>query len=200
MQTIVTNDEAETRRVAAELATRLRPGDVVALDGDLGAGKTCFVRGLAEGLGIEGRVVSSPTFVICQEYGSDRPVPLIHIDAYRVADVDELETIGFDEILKRGDTIVAIEWASRISAALPPASVRVRLEHEGPQRRRILIGAEVPSDDAGDTSCTICGRSTSRESESFPFCSKRCRSVDLGRWLGGGYRITRPAEATDWEE
>jgi tRNA threonylcarbamoyladenosine biosynthesis protein TsaE len=106
----------ETRRIGARLAALLRSGDVVCLYGDLGAGKTTFVQGIAEGLGIAARV-TSPTFTLVHEYPGGR-VPLFHFDVYRLRGAADLADIGFDEYLARGG-IALIEWADRITDALP---------------------------------------------------------------------------------
>ena len=135
-----THSEAETHALAARLAHTLRPGMVVALDGPLGAGKTAFVRGLAEGLGAVGNAVSSPTFVIVQEYATTA-APLVHVDAYRMSSPDELETIGWDEMIARRDVVIAVEWAARLADALPPDAVHVQIKyvHGAPNHRSIEI-------------------------------------------------------------
>lgn len=210
---LLSQSEDETRAVAQRLAERLRPGDVVALDGPLGAGKTCFVRGLAEGLGIDGSTVSSPTFILCQEYESaavDRPVTLAHLDGYRLSSPDELETVGFDEMVEAGDVIIALEWADRFGEALPEQRIDIELMHLGEHERRIRITApesladrvasvvEIDGDAASASGrCPICEKPVSREAETFPFCSRRCRMVDLGKWLGGDHRVTRPIAQDD---
>ena len=112
------------------------------LSGDLGAGKTAFVRGMAEGLGIDPQEVSSPTFTLIQEYRG--PVTLQHVDLYRLKP-SEVEGLGLDE-LTDGTAVVAIEWAERWADA-PGGSWVVRLEHEGEDRRRIAI--ERPGENAG---------------------------------------------------
>ena len=132
-----TTGERATADLARRLASHLRPGDVVALHGILGAGKTCFVRGLAEGLGLDPVAVSSPTFVLWHVYGD--PTRLVHVDAYRVADADELSCLGFEEVLDAADAIVAIEWAERLESILPAECVDVTLEHAGPDTREITI-------------------------------------------------------------
>lgn len=110
-------------------------GDIVALDGQLGAGKTQFVRGLAQGLGLDSRHVSSPTFVMVQEYEpedaeSDGPV-LVHIDAYRLRNADDLSSIGWhgDGAELREGTVVAIEWAGLIRPMLGPDLIQIEIEH-----------------------------------------------------------------------
>ena len=135
------SSEAATIELAAKLGRRLRAADVVCLDGPLGAGKTCFVRGLATGMGLDGAAVSSPSFLICHEYNGRAPLRLAHLDAYRLAGPDELETIGWDELRAAGQTVLAIEWASRIEPALPPKRIDVTNEHTGPTSRLIVIDA-----------------------------------------------------------
>ncbi len=136
---IRTTEHAEaTMRLAAELASRLVPGDLLALDGPLGSGKTCFVRGLAGGLGIDPREVSSPTFVLCHEYAGRDGLTLAHLDAYRLSGPEELETIGWDDLLAVPGTILAIEWPSRIASALEGrAVIEIIFEHVDDHTRRI---------------------------------------------------------------
>ncbi|MHC4991722.1 MAG: tRNA (adenosine(37)-N6)-threonylcarbamoyltransferase complex ATPase subunit type 1 TsaE [Planctomycetota bacterium] len=192
---LVTQSARETADFARRLAERLRPGDLVALHGELGAGKTTFVRGLAEGLGLDPGQVSSPTFVLCQEYeDSDAVRRLAHIDAYRLGGVEELEGLGFDELLRSGDVVVAVEWAERIAPALPDERVDVDLEHENEQSRRLTLRAGPSLADRlpRATACLTCGRTVPPTAPTFPFCRPRCRDADLGRWLGGNYRISRP--------
>lgn len=114
---------------------RLGPGDVVLLHGDLGAGKTAFTRGLAEGLGVDPGAVSSPTFTIVQEYRDGR-VPLFHVDLYRLTNPREIEDLGLDEIAAGG--VLAVEWAERLPYRLP-GSVTVRLDHGDNDTRTIRI-------------------------------------------------------------
>lgn len=134
---VVSRGAEETRRLASELATTLAPGDCVALRGELGAGKTCFVRGLVEGLGGDPRSVSSPTFVLLNVYDTPRG-SVYHLDAYRVSGPDDFETIGFDELLvQRG--IVVIEWPERVERLLPRHRVEVRFEALSENERRIEL-------------------------------------------------------------
>jgi tRNA threonylcarbamoyladenosine biosynthesis protein TsaE len=130
-----TNTEEETGAVGRELAATLSAGDVVLLYGDLGAGKTAFVRGLAEGLGIQRDEVSSPTFTLVQEYRGGR-LPLIHADLYRLNEPREIDDLGLDEIASDG--VLSIEWAEKLPAP-PHGAVRVRLEHGGETERRITV-------------------------------------------------------------
>lgn len=195
------NSPEETMEIGARIATRLRPGDVIALHGELGAGKTCFVRGLASGLGLDPRRVSSPTFVFVQEYAPapDAPpgVTLVHIDAYRISGEDDLDGIGWGEIMAADDVIVAVEWPERVAAVLPEDHIKITLEHAAyeHQRRICIEGLRAV------TACPICKAKVTDELEFFPFCSDRCRLVDLGKWIGGDYTISRPAnDPRDWEE
>lgn len=121
------------------LGSILRAGDVVAMYGDLGAGKTVLAKGIACGLGIsDPRRVTSPTFVIVNEY--DARLHIYHVDAYRLHGPRELELIGFEEMLDAGG-VVLIEWAERLEPLLPPGHFRVHLEPAGPTSRRITVAA-----------------------------------------------------------
>ena len=107
----ISNSYEETYNIALEFAKTLKKGDVITLDGDLGAGKTAFVNGLAKGLEIKD-IVQSPTFTIVNEYRNGK-LPLFHFDVYRIEDIDEMYDIGFDEYIY-GDGICAVEWADNI--------------------------------------------------------------------------------------
>lgn len=123
--------EQETEAIGRELAQRLAPGAVVAFTGDLGAGKTAFVRGMAQGLGISQRV-TSPTFTIVNEY--EGPTPLFHFDMYRLNGSEDLFDIGWEDYLSRGG-VCAVEWSEQVADALPEGTVYVTLtrhpEHDG---------------------------------------------------------------------
>lgn len=141
----ITRSEDETIALGERLGRLLRAGDVLALVGELGAGKTRLVRGVARGMGIDARAVSSPTYVIVQEYSSDiaSSPPLAHVDAHRLEAADGLASLGWDSARDPG-AVVVIEWADRIAAELPPDSLRITIEHaESPHERRItILGAE----------------------------------------------------------
>lgn len=134
--------ESETEDLGERLAGALRPGDVVALRGDLGAGKTAFVRGLARGLGCRGRV-SSPTFTIVSEHSG--PLPLFHFDMYRLSGPEELCDVGWEDYLARGG-VCAVEWSERVESVLPPETVTVTLrpDPEDPDRRHITVEGAGP--------------------------------------------------------
>ena len=133
---LVTHSAAETEDVAARLAARFRGGEVVLLSGELGAGKTAFVRGLARGLGSDPDEVASPTFVLLTAYPGR--IVLHHADLYRLAgDGDEGE-LGLEELPGPGG-VLAVEWAERLAAPPWARAHRVRLEHAGQDARRVTI-------------------------------------------------------------
>ena len=135
MRTILeTRSEDETRAAGAALASRVPAGTWVLLFGDLGAGKTAFVRGMADGLGVEPAEVSSPTFALVHEYRGR--LPLHHVDLYRVSEA-EVEDLGLDELSGTGG-VVAVEWAERLER-LPLAAIRVSIVDVGDDRREITI-------------------------------------------------------------
>jgi tRNA threonylcarbamoyladenosine biosynthesis protein TsaE len=137
MTLVPSASEEETRRAGAALASRLRPGDAVFLEGDLGAGKTVFVKGLAEGLGLDPDEVSSPSFALVHEYGpAGRPPVLVHADLYRLpAAGGPVEDLGLET---RGEAILAVEWPRPPLTAWP--AWRVTIAGEG-ARRTITIAA-----------------------------------------------------------
>ncbi len=133
----------ETREIGRELAAKLQAGDVITLSGDLGAGKTVFTKGLAEGLGVQ-ELVTSPTFTILQEYYDGR-LPLYHFDAYRIEDPEEMTEIGFQDFLESGGVCV-IEWAERIEELLPARRIDITIERirgdASGEARRIVMNIE----------------------------------------------------------
>jgi tRNA threonylcarbamoyladenosine biosynthesis protein TsaE len=135
IRTFVTKSEDETVEAGRQLAPSLGADSVVLLLGDLGAGKTAFVRGLAEGLGASPADVSSPTFTLIQEYRSGR-IPLLHVDLYRLNYPQEVEELGLEEL--GNGAVVAIEWAEKLPRT-PPAAISVSIEHLGEGERRVTI-------------------------------------------------------------
>ena len=135
MASVITKNEKETSLAGQRFAGVLRPGDVVALYGGLGAGKTAFVRGLAKGLGLSARV-TSPTFTIVNEYLGE--VPLFHFDMYRLRCSDELFDIGWEDYLDRGG-VCAVEWSENVENAFFAETIRVRIEKLGDSERKITI-------------------------------------------------------------
>lgn len=132
----VSNSPIDTKKIAAELAATLQGGEVIAFYGDLGMGKTCFVTGLADGLGFSGEV-SSPTFAIINEYLGGR-LNLYHFDMYRVSGWDDLYSTGFFEYMESGG-VLAVEWSENIEAALPENTIRVTIKRLDETRREITV-------------------------------------------------------------
>ena len=130
-----TNSPEETEAIGQLLASRLRPGTVIAFEGDLGAGKTAFTRGLARGLGAKDRV-TSPTYTIVNEYLGGK-MPLFHFDMYRLGSSDELFDIGWEDYLERGG-ICAVEWSENVRDAMEGA-LTVRIEKTGETSRTITL-------------------------------------------------------------
>ena len=140
MAEYITKNEQETELVGAAFAGKLPAGAVVAMYGDLGAGKTAFVRGMARGMGIDCRV-SSPTFTIVNEYLGERE--LIHFDMYRLSDAEELFDIGWEDYLNRG-AVCAVEWSENVEDAFDGDEYMVKIEKLGDSERKITIeGAEL---------------------------------------------------------
>ncbi len=135
IQTYITNNEQETEALGERFARELPDGTVVAMYGDLGAGKTAFVRGMARGMGLSCRV-SSPTFTIVNEYLGERE--LIHFDMYRLSGAEELFEIGWEDYLSRG-AVCAVEWSEKVEDAFFGDEIRVTIEKLGDSQRRITI-------------------------------------------------------------
>jgi tRNA threonylcarbamoyladenosine biosynthesis protein TsaE len=130
-----TNSEAETKSIAAALAARVEAGSLLALDGELGAGKTRFAQAFAAALGVPG-IVNSPTFTIMKEYGGGR-LPFYHMDMYRLS-MEEADELGLDEYFF-GEGVTLVEWASLIEPLLPPERLHIVLETTGPTSRRLRM-------------------------------------------------------------
>ncbi len=134
----VSKSSAETEALGAGLGKTLKKGDLLLLSGELGSGKTVFIRGLARGIGVaDPGAVHSPSYTLVNRYPGD-PLSLTHIDAYFMRSGEDLDLCGFEEALEGGD-VVAIEWADRLSASFPARSVRVHLVHGGEDIRRIFF-------------------------------------------------------------
>ena len=134
---VVSGSEEETRALGAAMARRLRSGDVVALYGTLGAGKTQFVKGVCEALGISRDLVHSPTFTLVNEYeGAECTV--YHFDAYRIEQVSEFFELGYETYFY-GDGICLVEWPDRIEPLLPAGAVRIRFTHLSEASREIVL-------------------------------------------------------------
>jgi len=136
---ITTSSECETIELGAALGATLRAGDVIAVSGELGAGKTRLARGVAIGLGLEPGVVSSPTYVLVNEYvRDDGAPPLVHVDAYRLRGAEDLASMGWEQVQDQ-DAITLIEWADRIADDLPASALHIQMTHAGGDDRRITM-------------------------------------------------------------
>lgn len=135
MAEYISRNEPETEALGAKLAAAIEGGAVIAMYGDLGAGKTAFVRGMARGLGLDCRV-SSPTFTIVNEYLGERE--LIHFDMYRLSSADELFDIGWEDYIARG-AICAVEWSENVEEAFYGDEIKVSIEKLSDNERRITI-------------------------------------------------------------
>lgn len=133
--TFETNRPEETRAVARQIAALLRPGDIIAYRGGMGAGKTTFTAGLAQGLGSDAWV-SSPTFALVHRY--DGPLPLCHFDMFRITTLDDLYSTGFFDYLET-DAVLAVEWSENIGEALPEPHITVELSIGEGDRRTITV-------------------------------------------------------------
>ncbi len=136
MREYFSDSPQETVNIAAHLADALKSGDVVAFTGDLGAGKTCFTKGLALGLGYKG-MVTSPTFALINEYVGGR-LPIYHFDMYRVASYDDLYSTGYFDYENSGGILV-VEWSENISEVLPDNTIYINIENLGENKRKIVI-------------------------------------------------------------
>ncbi len=146
VEIVISHSPEETQALGERLGARLLAGSVVACIGELGAGKTCFVQGLARGLGVKS-VATSPTFVLINRYRGRLPV--YHLDAYRPETLTELLDIGVEELL-HGNGVTLIEWADKLLPLLPSHTITVTISGLGDEPRRIVI--ETPEVDAGRAS------------------------------------------------
>lgn len=191
-QHLETDSPQATEAWAKALADTLKPGDILALEGELGAGKTTLVRGLAAGLGIDPALVSSPTFAIMNEYeGKGRT--LVHIDAYRLNSPDDLAALGWERLIDDPTVIIAVEWPSRVEGALPPhRTTTIALEHAGEHARSITL-----TPPRGWATCPTTGQPVPPDSPTWPFANQRAQLADLHGWFVGKHAISRPIDPED---
>ncbi|HLD70103.1 MAG TPA: tRNA (adenosine(37)-N6)-threonylcarbamoyltransferase complex ATPase subunit type 1 TsaE [Candidatus Omnitrophota bacterium] len=133
---ILSNHSNETLKLGKKISSGLKAGDIVCLFGDLGSGKTTFVKGLAQGLGIEADVVNSPTFVLLNVH--EGKLPLYHFDLYRLEDVKEILALGYEEYFY-GEGITVVEWAERLKNLMPRQYLQVKFFHRGENQRLIKL-------------------------------------------------------------
>ncbi|MBK7403810.1 MAG: tRNA (adenosine(37)-N6)-threonylcarbamoyltransferase complex ATPase subunit type 1 TsaE [Phycisphaerales bacterium] len=205
---------ADTRALGEALARLLGPGDVLSLTGDLGAGKTTLTREIALARGVDPGMVSSPTFVIVNEYPTPTGPPVVHVDAYRLTSAEDLDALGWDR-LADGGSVLVIEWAERIGEALPQErTARLTIASTGEASRSVSLEAPeawasrpaisglrdlaLPARQA--TRCPVTGRRVPGDSPTWPFASEQARMADLYRWFSGQYEMSRPVEESDLEE
>lgn len=136
MEEIISDSEAQTKEIALHFAESLSPGSVVCLDGELGTGKTHFVKGMAKAFGIDEDEVTSPTFTLIQEY--EGSLPLYHFDCYRMESMKEALEIGAEEYLY-GDGVSVIEWPDRIRELIPPDAIWITITSVAPSKRKFVI-------------------------------------------------------------
>lgn len=193
-QHLETSSPAQTEAWAARFARTLTGGDILALEGELGAGKTTLVRGIAIGLGIDPGKVSSPTFALMNEYephqGPRGAPTLVHIDAYRMSSPEELAGLGWDRLIEDTSVVIAIEWPSKIEGALPAErTTTITLEHIGDGERSIAVAPP-----RSWTTCPTTGQRVPPGSPTWPFASERAQLADLYGWFAGKHQISRPVD------
>lgn len=133
---VVSSSSEETHRLGLKLAGKLKPQDVLALIGEIGAGKTTFVHGLAEGLGVPPETVASPSFVLIKVYRGR--MPIYHADLFRLEHLPEARSMGLEEFYE-ADGVTAIEWANRLPRLLPPEYLEIQFEVLDPEKRRLTL-------------------------------------------------------------
>lgn len=143
-KTIITNSFGETQQLGKDFTKQLKGGDVLALYGNLGSGKTTFIQGIAKGLGIENKIIS-PTFIIVRKYDLRFKIKdlriknFYHIDLYRLESVNDLKSLGLDEIINDKSNIVAIEWPEKLEKFLPKKRIDLRFKYLLDDKRQIQV-------------------------------------------------------------
>jgi tRNA threonylcarbamoyladenosine biosynthesis protein TsaE len=134
---MITNSAEETMLIGEKLAKTLKPGDMIALSGDLGSGKTTFTKGIGKGLGVKNpKRINSPTFVLIKEYNGK--IPLYHLDLYRLDDLKEIENLAIEEYVY-GNGVTVIEWAEKMKQLLPKKHILVKFKVKGDNKREVLV-------------------------------------------------------------
>lgn len=134
---MLTNSARETILIAEKLAKTLKPGDIIALSGNLGSGKTTFTKGIGKGLSVkDSNRINSPTFVLIKEYNGK--IPLYHLDLYRLETLKEIENLAIEEYIY-GHGVTVIEWAEKIKHLLPKNCIRIRFKVKGENKREVRV-------------------------------------------------------------
>ncbi len=202
------NSLGQTDTIAWDFSAIVRPGDIIRLDGEMGAGKTTFTRALAKAFKHDLAQVSSPTYVMMNQYETKGSPSMAHLDCYRLGDASELDALGWDTVTD-GSAIVLIEWAERIEEALPVDVARITITPTGENDRLFVF--EVPDvwmDRAGaaaleprpETICPVTGERVSGDCPTWPFANERARMVDLGKWFDESHTVSRPIQQGDLED
>lgn len=205
-----------TAALGRALARLLQAGDTLAFQGELGAGKTTLIRAIAEARGVDPSLISSPTYVIVNEYppAQEGEPPVVHVDAYRLTSAEDLDALGWDRIAD-GSTVLLIEWAERIADALPQESTaRLILRAAGKSARAaelecprawesreafgVVHGLALPP--RTPTTCPVTGQHVPADAPSWPFASEQARMADLYKWFSSEHEISRPMDQRDLGE
>ncbi len=212
----VTDSLDATFALACGLASLLRAGDTVLLQGELGAGKTTFTRGVMSYFNPTSPNVSSPTFVMVNQYPVSQNVNRIqsvtHVDAYRLGSTADLDALGWDQLFSEQGaaapgTVALIEWPERITEALPRhGAIVVELFHAGQASREFKFSFPVEIGERPETRlflerepaiCPTTKAWVSPTNQAYPFANDRARMADLGKWMSGANTISRPATEDD---
>lgn len=138
---MITKNPESTIEYARKFARKLKSGEIIGLTGELGSGKTTFVKGIAEELRVN-ETITSPTFVILKSYHGkikNRDIELVHVDAYRVENIDDIKSVGIEDFLNRDDAILVVEWAEKIRAILPKDTIYINFKHFDEDKREIIL-------------------------------------------------------------
>ena len=206
-----------TAAIGETIGRSLRGGDVLALAGEMGAGKTTLVRSIASAMGIDSGEVSSPTFLVVAEHVHPEPAKpdLVHVDAYRLGGADELDSLGWDRFEGDGmaSRVLIAEWPDRIAEALDDLAgesiARVSLEITGRSSRRIVLDlperwlereAIEAMSRREPIRCRSEGVWVSPDNPAWPFSTARAQQADLYKWFAGDYRISRDMSEADLEQ
>ena len=200
-------DAGETEAFAKALGFLCKGGERIALTGEMGAGKTTFVRGLAAGLGVEPHEVSSPTFTLIHVHegdGCSGVESLVHVDGYRLEESSELIDLGWHDLLEDPRNVMVVEWPEKVGPSLGDSVLGIRLFHStdessGLPGRDVVFESSFPIELKRQllTSCRTCGRTLHAGVRSCPFCGNKCRMADLGNWFDGNYSVSREIEEDD---